>query len=231
MITWVASYPRSGNTMLLVILHYGFGLPCPSRYRRPAHLPPMKRTAPRLQLAGPGAPRSLEQMAASPRTWYVKSHEQPDDERPALYLVRDGRDAMVSYAHFILETADPTRRLPPFEHVLADLVRSDDHFGGWGRHVEAWCSRRAPTAVLRFEELIASPDPRPLVAEALAKIGADDVGPGEGAIPDFAYLQRAQPRNFRRGEVGAWRQEMPRRLAALFWERHGRVMTEMGYER
>lgn len=231
MITWIASYPRSGNTLLRVILSYGFGLPCPPRYPRQAHVPPPRRAAPPLRLAGENRPRGLEAMQASPDTWYVKSHELPSDDRPALYLVRDGRDALVSYAHFILETADPSGRGRSLAEVLTQLVLRDRYFGGWGPHVDAWSGRRAPTALLKFEQLVTAPDPRPLVADALAKIGVSDPGPGDGEIPDFAALQRAQPRNFRRGQIGAWRREMPTSLAWAFWKRHGPVMERMGYER
>ena len=37
----------------------------------------------------------------SNKVYFVKTHELPSDDSPAILLVRDGRDAMVSFAHYI----------------------------------------------------------------------------------------------------------------------------------
>ena len=228
MITWVASYPRSGNTMLRVVLRYGLGLPSPTRYERPAHIERRTGDTPPLQLAGADAPATLEAMQRSDRMWFVKTHELPDDDRPALYLVRDGRDSVVSYARFILDTLPPDTAPPTYRRVLWDLILRDHAYGGWSQHVTTWTRRTGPTAVLRFEDLVKAKDARRLVMERLRALGVA-AETQDGHVPDFDSLKRIQPRNFRRGRVGGWRDDMSWSAARVFWFRHGHVMRRMGY--
>ena len=63
----------------------------------------------------------------------VKTHDLPNgDTSPASVLIRDGRDAVVSYAHHALKTEQgieqPGREL--FEATLKQLIIGDN-FGGW----------------------------------------------------------------------------------------------------
>jgi hypothetical protein len=110
------------------------------------------------ELVGEPASRPpLEQMAASPDLHFVKTHEMPGaDEHPAICLVRDGRDALVSYAQFLLDTeqkAPKEQRSHLFARTLHDLIATNRGFGGWSANVLAWTARKAPTVFLRYEDL------------------------------------------------------------------------------
>src|SRR5262245_41654343 len=85
----LASYPRSGNTFFPVILSHRYRLAV--RTGRPAPAGWAK-----VGLSGPGA--------GGTEPLFYKTHglPEPGGPRPAVYLVRDGRDALVSYAHFTL---------------------------------------------------------------------------------------------------------------------------------
>src|SRR5690348_17690471 len=99
MIIWLASYPRSGNTFYRILLNHLFGVSTQSVYNDP-----LFEERPELsELVGHAHnDRSLHELASSPRAYFVKTHELPNcDTYPAIYLVRDGRDALVSYAHYI----------------------------------------------------------------------------------------------------------------------------------
>lgn len=85
MIIWMASYPRAGNSYLKDILEDCFGLHTYSIYD---------------ELRQPKI--NVEAARQSPEVYFVKTHEMPQDSAPALYIVRDGRDVLVSYAQFIL---------------------------------------------------------------------------------------------------------------------------------
>jgi hypothetical protein len=225
-ILWLASYPRSGNSFLRLILKIAFGAGSYSIYPeglgRLTSLPKVRE--------GLDPDRSLADMAASADLCPVKTHELPgDDEHPAIYVVRDGRDALVSYAHYVLERV-PEFVPPPgadsFLAMLREVVCRDEHFGGWSRNVTAWSSRKAPSAVIRFEDLIV--DPIPVVGRALERLGIRLQSTGS-ALPSFAELHRAAPTFFRAGRVGSYRDEMPRALEDLFWSRHGGAMRRHGY--
>ncbi|NNL67545.1 MAG: hypothetical protein HKP30_14945 [Myxococcales bacterium] len=230
MIVWLASYPRSGSHYLRVLLRYGFGLSCPPGYGIAPHVPEQRRSAPRLELWDADVPETPEAMRASPRRWYVKTHDLPTDDAPALYLVRDGRDAVVSFAHYLIETRDPAAAGRSFAEVLGDLVESDVAFGGWSTNVTAWIDRDASTTLLRFEDLVCAADPLAVVHDALERMGVRDLAPRSYEVPDFATLRRSQPRNFRTGEIRGFEREMPPALAERFWQRHGGTLARLGYE-
>ncbi len=221
MILWLASYPRSGNTFLRVVLKAAFGMPSDSAY-------PEKSEHEVREGLIPG--RSLSDMARDADLCCVKTHELPaDDDHPAIYVVRDGRDALVSYAHYALEAID-RKSAPPdpaaFSSLLQALVSTDAHFGGWARHVTAWTSRKGPTEIIRFEELIV--DPIPIVERALAGLGIRRQ-PAPARLPSFAELHERAPEFFRTGRVGSHRDEMPQGLEDLFWSRSAGAMRRRGY--
>ncbi len=104
MIVWLASFPRSGNTFLRIVLHRLYGLPTYSIY---------DDDDPVAQRVGVGLvgysrkPPSREEMVESSRIYFTKTHKRPkNDAFPAIYLVRDGRDALVSLAHRCRVVAD-----------------------------------------------------------------------------------------------------------------------------
>lgn len=221
MIVWLASYPRSGNSLTRLALFSLFGRRSGSVYR------PMRgRRSDALRSMIDSRPLELLDALEGPA--FVKTHElrHAGGDRPAIVIVRDGRDALVSYAHFLRETraADAA-----FEDLLAELIREPRaSTGTWSESVEVWRGRSAPTAMIRFEDLLA--EPAVAVARAAAAIDAP-LGEGRGELPAFTRLRRMSPANFRQGRVGSWRSEMPAALEEAFWRRHGATMEALGYER
>jgi hypothetical protein len=230
MIVWLASYPRSGNTFLRLALRRLYGLPTLSVYDESSSSPDADAIA---ELTGGRADsRTLDELAADAAPHFVKTHELPHDECPAMYVVRDGRDALVSYARFQLTYVRPgtdANDASAFDEVLRDVVTEDTSFGGWSANVLAWTRRAAPTAVIPFEQLVAEPETR--VVSALASLGLPLVPLEAGAVPGFAELQRRIPGFFRAGRSGAWREVMSDDLHERFWLRHGDAMRALGYER
>jgi Sulfotransferase domain len=216
-LVWLASYPRSGNTFFRVILKSLYGIGSSSVYP--------KEAAGRVSawLAEPRPQR--EQDPA-----FTKTHEltAAADPNPAIYLVRDGRDAYVSYAHFAM-TLDPNG-YPEMSYadVLRMLIESRDHFGGWSAHVAAWTRRPVPTAVLRYEQLVA--DPAGAAARGCAELGLELPRPS-GSLPEEEVVRSWSTLTFRKGTVGSWKDEMPAELEQSFWNLHGDAMTRLGYRR
>ncbi len=109
--------------------------------------------------------------------------------------------------------------------LIEEIIVSDP-FGGWSRHATAWTRRPGPTVVVRYTELVQHP--AATMANALGALDVDLCLRG-GELPSFAELHDKWPSFFRRGQTGAWRDEMPPELHALFWSKHGDVMRRLGY--
>lgn len=242
MLVWVASYPRSGNTLTLLVLRDAFDIPrLGADFREELDLGRLPARA----LPG-GTPRAwrlpsdlrgltgdalLDALRARPETYFIKTHrvERAGDPAPALYLVRDGRDALVSHAHFVGDNDEPRFRDRTFDQRLAKLIKPGiPAQGGWSGNVRAWRARVAPTATLRFEDLVT--DPVAVVAVACRSIGVPL--PEPVASPEkFDRLHELSPLIFRRGESGVWEEEMSPRLQKRFWAAHGPEMNQLGYTR
>lgn len=236
MVVWLASFPRSGNTFVRILLEKLYGQQTQSLYR----------DDPACVFLNGNAQDALNRMRKSSRLHFVKTHELPDDESPAILLTRDGRDAMVSYAHFIEDygviersavgkfvaewKARGEERLlgrPRFEQVLRRVV--ERRYVDWSALFRAWTGRKAPCAQLRFEEVIQRPDES--FGRSLAALGLALERVGNAAVPSFAVLQASDPKFFRSGRTGQWREEMSTQTEELFWREHGAAMIAAGYRR
>jgi hypothetical protein len=232
MIIWLASYPRSGNTYLRILLKQGYDLRTYSVYDEDHPSP--GRIGIQEMVGHTLKPMPLAGMARAGEVYHVKTHELPQDDFPAIYLVRDGRDALVSYARYILsfERGKGERTNPKaFRRTLRKLIILNRSFGGWGPNVLAWLRREAPTVVVKFEDLVKSSNPIEIVRTALLQVG---YVPGEtrtGLAPTFAELHEKMPEFFRKGRIGSYKEEMPANLEELFWRHHGRAMKAVGYRR
>jgi hypothetical protein len=128
MIVWLASFPRSGNTFLRIVLHEQYGVATYSGLRSGDDLQLDGRGAnPTGHAALPaalsralihdraGVPALLEEMDAAPEIYFIKTHatnqETFGSRHRAILLVRDGRDAFVSYVWHLLRVRWSRRRL------------------------------------------------------------------------------------------------------------------------
>ncbi len=232
MVVWLASYPRSGNSFARIVLSQLLGLSCGTVYESPDTEEVRKMR----DLVGETGSQGLSvaDMANSTDLFMVKTHELPgQDEFPAIYLVRDGRDAMVSYAHFILHTQrgiETGSDRTAFLDALQELITTDHQFGGWTSNVLSWRARAGQTVFVKYEDLVA--DPLGMMQRSLASLGMGEaVRLRQGDLPSFDELHRMFPWFFRKGKSGGWRSEMPADLEELFWERHGEAMDAFQYGR
>lgn len=215
MIVWLASFPRSGNTFLRILLDRLYGIRSSTVYD-------VDGVARRLGESFVGyeeRPASIAAMRASDAVHFIKTHRQRDtdvDEADrAICLVRDGRDSLVSWARMMSEDDRAA-----FESRLHELITRDTPTGtgSWGANVLSWLQPPAPQRiVLRYDDLITAP------AEGLTAAMAvllPELRRSEGAAaPDFAALRVTDAQFFRRGVVGSHRDEMPPHLHELFWSR------------
>lgn len=243
MLVWVASYPRSGNTLAMLVLRDVFGVGRLGAVyggkqivwhfiRDPGLIPPQTGSAewkPPEEFAGLGSEPLLDAVRARPEPYFIKTHRiaMATDPAPALYLVRDGRDAVVSQAHFVADRDRPEFKELSFNRRLARLTHPGIRAQGpWSRHVRVWRGRAAPTALVRFERLIA--DPAVELARACAQIEVP-LGEPAGRLRTFDDLHARHPTLFRRGTTAGWKDEMAPHLQERFWRCHGAEMEALGY--
>jgi hypothetical protein len=227
MLVWVASFPRSGNTFLRIILHRLYGIRTSTVYD-------IDGVAERVgqELIGyTERPGILADMRASSEPHFIKTHRQRDadvDENdPAICLVRDGRDALVSWARQASEE-DPDS----YEAALLTKISNDATAGtgSWGNNVLSWLQPPSPRRiVLRYEGLIR--DPRAAVTPIIAAVAPHLPQKPDVAIPSLAELRLHDDRFFRRGHVGSHHDELPAQAHQLFWSRpdNQAAMRLIGY--
>ena len=217
-VTWLASYPRSGNTLLRLILNRCFGLTSQSVYSDSEFAGEELCRLIGQEPVGNDPRQFLERARRQERRLYVKTHElPPGDNHPAIYVVRDGRSATVSHAQFLRE------------HMGRDVTLAEVIAGkvgvSWSHHVQAWIARPG-VLVLRYEDLAAG-DAKSL-AGLSAYLGLEQQHPFDIS---FAQLHRLAPQFFRRGSDDANISEMDAAAKALFHRLHGATLHVMGYGR
>jgi hypothetical protein len=217
-VTWLASYPRSGNTLLRTILKHCFGLSSQSVYPDAEFADPVIADAVGHEAVGDDPYSFVARAQAERRRLYVKTHELPPARHlPVIYVVRDGRSAIVSHLHYL-------RQVLGHEVTLADVI------GGrmgplWSSHVQAWALEpRQNRLVVRYEKLAAADD------ETLRAIGAFIDAPLQKPFDvSFAQLNAISPTFFRRGSDAANIAEMDQGAQALFEQLHGEALRALGY--
>lgn len=223
---WLASFPRSGNTYLRNILYELYGI-ASSEYHFEPNL-------------------VLDRNYATYPV--VKTHLLPSDLKPhernvkSIYIVRDGRDAVVSMAHHRKDIIAPGSDFQ--ENLRAAIIaQGGSYFGGWSKNVEQWIKQA--DLVLYYEDLIANPQ---VCIERVRSLLGLPV-PDYSKIPTFEQLKQGKPvygggwendinsdsvenyatKFFRQGKAGAWKDELSSELHDLFWSYHGETMERLGY--
>jgi len=237
-IIWLASYPRSGNTFFRILLNHLYGIKTYSIYNDPL-FDELKGSSEiighqRLELP-------FEDLVASEKVFFIKTHNLPNDNHPAIYLIRDGRDSLVSFAYYLMSFGDGSSKKSLLSRVKrltgwnesAEILRnliiaSGGDYGSWSENVNQWKSREGLTCIIKYEDLIV--DPAGQTARTLSEIGLSEQLLLAGKVPSFEELHERWPKFFRKGKSGGWRSAMDPELEVLFWKYHGETMQELGYE-
>ncbi len=214
---WLASFPRSGNTFVRNILFDVYGLESTAVNER-----------------------HLDYFSTHPEYPVSKTHLLPEqifplnEKTPVVYLVRDGRDALVSLAYH------RTNIIAPGSDFLTNLndaflALGGSHFGGWETNVKRWLEKA--DIVIRFEDLIKDP----IGEMTRLKDIVDLPEPNVSQLPTFESQQQGQPRYgsalgrnkhfFRKGKIGDWKTEMPPSMQEAFWKKNAGIMKTLGYGR
>jgi hypothetical protein len=226
---FIVGFPKSGSTWFQnLVAGAAFGVD-------PAHAPD---TLIHALVPDVHDPRYYKRYATPT---YFKSHELPAAHlRNVVYLLRDGRDAMVSYYHHLcahhggpvdfLEAVRSGRGLFPCK---------------WHAHVEAWLANPygARMITIRYEDLIERPLAELRRFCAFAGLERDEATLARivaGATFDNMRKKEVTsgwdnadwPKDqffVRRGKVGSYRDEMPADVLEAFMAEARGVMGRVGY--
>lgn len=139
-VIWLASYPRSGNTMTRIIFSLCFGLPTAATYRED-----FDGNEELQKLTGRIAPTDdgVIDFGDAP-VRIIKTHGAPQNDLKAIYVIRNGIDATASFHDH------GGRRIP-----IATLIDGRPGLWTWSEHVARWSPMTRPnTLLLRYEDLV-----------------------------------------------------------------------------
>lgn len=210
-VVWLASYPRSGNTMLRIILSQCFGLPSAAIYRED-----FGGNEALHELTGRIAPTSEGVIDfGNVPVRVLKTHGRPQDGSKAIYVVRNGVDATASFH-------DHGRRQIPVE----TLIRGRPGLPTWSEHIAWWAPRTRPdTLLLRYEDVIAD------IGQTVDRIaGFIDLAPRSRSIPSREELAAVDGK-WVRSATAPDRTKLSSDQIARFWELNGDAMVAYGYSR
>lgn len=120
MIVWIASYGRSGNTFFRIVMHHLYGVKTYAAFnasevlikaRADGLVGHMELPAALQAAVAAGRPEqirlALEELEASKELFVFKTHAWSTDlfgtKYRAILIVRDGRDALASYANYLVD--------------------------------------------------------------------------------------------------------------------------------
>ena len=139
-ITWLASYPRSGNTYLRTILFNCFGIKTASIY--PKDLGGNKILENFVGHIEHNQNKTITfQKGSIP---IIKTHKLNQDDNRSIYIIRDGRAASVSLWNFY------GKKIP-----IKDIILGNHRFGTWKDHLISWNpSKRPNTLLIKYEDIL-----------------------------------------------------------------------------
>lgn len=238
---YLVSYPKSGNTWMRYLMAYAIWpeLAEIDLIEMGAYMPSFGLEHDCKMMRDPNSP--CNQL----KHRIIKEHKPYNQLasryiKRAIYIARDGRDAMVSYWHFCNQR-DGTAI--PFSEFIELSSKPEHSYGEWSVHVTGWMN--APLdgkLVLRYEDLIT--DTAGSLRQALEFV---EVEVSETAVANaverasfnsMRKLERTKGFNLemlkkvefvREGKVGSWQDSFGPGDLERFHRFHGGCVSELGY--
>jgi hypothetical protein len=176
---------------------------------------------------------------------YFKSHCRPRaDYQKVIYLVRDGRDVMVSYYHYLKVLRAKRNEETHYEDIVKNRVGLFERCK-WHEHTEAWLSNpyNAEICMIKFEEMRSQPIPTLQKICEFIKVEADQallektiqqtaVDKMKAKEARWGQNNPAWPKDqsfVRRGQAGSFKDEMPPDILEYFLEESRPALQQLGY--
>ncbi len=219
MIVWLASFPRSGNTFMRVLLHQCFGNETYSIHNDKYDIGKIKSLS---AITGHTHfdENALAEMRADDKIYFIKTHRLNISaylNDKVIYLIRDGRDATVSLAMY-------TKNFAPGYFSPIQIIDGEFAFGSWHEHVAAWSRKSDNIQIVKFEDLVENPL---RITDKLA----DDFGLTyiNRSAPVFSELHALNGSFFNSGQSLTYLQKMNEIEPNYFWLKSHEQMLANGY--
>jgi hypothetical protein len=236
--TFIASYPRSGNTWTRFLI---------ANLMQPAQPVTFANIEALIPDATALSSRVLKRV---PRPRLVKTHEYFDPRyRKVIYLVRDPRDVVLSLYNFRRKYRSVDDSYP-IEQYVAERFLPGDLDVSWGEHVGSWLGTRMNRPgflLVRYEDLLQDPT-RELsrlasflgiaanteaLTRAIERSSANRLRQLE-KVEHEAWVttkgKRADVPFIAEALAGIWKQNLPEPSVALIESAWGHWMNSLGYE-
>lgn len=281
-IIWLASYPKSGNTWLRTFLsnylsnserpvpinqlNFGWLTTIRERFDEDVGISSADMTPREIDLYRPAFHDYLSAQLEKPS--FVKVHDaythnargQPlfpgSATAGVIYLVRNPRDVVISYAHHsnwsisrtIREMNCKSAMLSYSDNGLMSIIHQ--RLLSWSQHVRSWTQQtNLPLHVVRYEDMVRSPTKTftEIVKFAQLSFSAErlrqalsfsqfDRLEAQERVSGFREKASQSRSFFRNGKVSAWREVLTAAEVELITRHHGEMMKcfnygETGYDR
>jgi hypothetical protein len=226
MITWLSSYPRSGNTFLRILLHQNFGV---KSYSIHGDFTDIGKNIELSELVGHiefEDSYDLEKLRSDKKTYYIKTHNLFDNDientDKVIYIIRDGRAATFSFNKYQNNFSDTPKSL--LETIYG---KSYLNTGTWGDHVKSWTSSKLKDLkIIKYEELVSDTNN---IVEELSQFLNMKTQEFSSAT-SFSNLKKVDSNFFQKGNNTAWESKFNEDLENIFWLINYKQMKEFGYE-
>jgi hypothetical protein len=177
----------------------------------------------------------------------IKEHTRYDARakrhvKRAIYIARDGRDAMVSYWHFCNQRDSTSIPFSEFIELSAKLGHPH-HWGPWKEHVLGWFNAPLEAKLLlRYEDMLTDTHSCLKRALAFAEIEASDsaieMAVNRASFDSMRKLEKTKGFNLeqlinvefvRQGKSGKWADTFATGDLERFNRFHGGSIKELGY--
>ena len=158
MIIWIASYPRSGNTLTTQVFKQVFNKVCYEKYNNfynyinPIDSDNKNFSKIGLEVYSEKWVEFYKKAYHSEKLYLIKTHHPPEDNCPCIYVLRNGIKAIESHFHYI-------EKIDKIDCEWNKLI-----VGGffpyltWGRHLDVWSPNIRPNTIIVQFEMLAKGD-------------------------------------------------------------------------
>jgi hypothetical protein len=212
MIVWIAGWPHSGSALCRNLIEQALDIPTFSRYNEPELYFMFGLKCSMFQDEW-GINSYLRMRDNKEKAFLIKTHQFEMDGCPAIYLIRDGRNAISGLSNFWNK---PVRTIITGEESAP--------FMDWSTHFKVWDPFKRPnTLVVRFEDMLSDPDKE--AGRIAAALSTTVKKKFDNRMDEYRkqWPQLFKPRH------SDYRLDFNNEDNELFWRLHGQTMIAAGY--
>lgn len=176
---------------------------------------------------------------------FVKTHDEYVpfyEDKKVIYIVRDGRDTINSYFHYINARQEK-------QVSVGELIKDSSYsrYTGWSNHVIGWKEGFCKSKIfIRYEDLMENPEkeaakmlkfvnwelPQDKIRKAVGNAAFDNLKNVEekyGGINEKRTEEGKKTAFFRKGQTNDWQNYFSQDDLKKFWRIHGKGMKAFNY--